>query len=547
MADSTAITNIELAAASTIVSDFNKKIAGIRSISSSTSAKYDGIKNSIADISPVDFTPPAVFQITTDDAVNKAFESSAWLTAQDAGAKIQEIQTRCSFLEEIPLGGMVEKMRGGVLDDAVNAAGDAIQKAKDELGLSMPEFGIGKALSDIVNKGRAAYEAVEDSLSGAISDVLETGKAGLAKAQAVEDQIEAAVDTGKKMIQKGLAELGPGLRKLDEMINCMDAVGGGPVSSETDQMIDALNDVYAKAGVKDDPNQTSFGEFDDQAFFNSIPGITSDQKSNILKATNGYDKTKNNASKAVDKAKDMAESDTTPKSVSALVGGTPDSIASKKDDIKEKAEVKFDTPATPPIPAAPGRPEEPAKPAEETPAPAPAPVEAQNAFEKMAKSIPPDLFTWRGSIISIEPDETDMSQYLSYDPDRVNYPRFKTDLFLEIPLGGTEHAGDSLELIIVYSVPSALYEEPSKKSESFFGEDEKFKRWTATVEASLTKPGQPLGSGVTKTAEGVLEGFPVKESEFKPSPNPSPKGLGVAVSFAIRKINWTSAEIEGIL
>jgi len=546
MADSTALTNIELAAVSTIVSDFNKKIAGVKSIAFTTSIKYDSLKNSIADISPVDFTPPAIFQSTTDSAVNKAFESSAWLTAADAGTKIQEIQSKCSFLETIPLGGMVEKMRGGVIDDAVNAAENAIQEAKDALGLSMPEFGIGKTLSDIVNKGRAAYEAVEDSLSGSISDVLESGKAGLAKAQAVEDQIGAAVDTGKKMIQKGLAELGPSLRKLDEMINCMDTVGGAQASPETDQMIDALNDVYAKAGVKNDPNLTDFGEFDETAFFNDIPGITPDQKSNILKATNSYDKTKNNASKAVDKAKDLAQSDTTPKSVSALAGGAPDAISSKKQLIKQEAEVKFETPSTPPIPAAPGRPAQPAKPAKETPAPDPAPVEPVNAFEKMEKSVPPDLFTWRGGIVSIEPDETNMAEYLSYDPNRTNYPRFKTDLFLEVPLGGVDYAGTSLDLIIVYSITHAIFETVTQKGEGFFASDEKFVRWTVDVTASLTKSGMGLGTGVTKSTQGILSSSPVPEDDFEPI-TPKTNSLGIAGSFAIRKINWTSAEIEGIL
>ena len=548
MADSTSLSNIELAAASTIVSDFNKKIAGVKSIAFATAIKYDGLKNSIADISPIDFTPPAIFQSTTDNAVNKAFESSAWLTASDAGTKIQEIQSKCSFLETIPLGGMVEKMRGGVLDDAINAAEDTIQKAKDALGLSMPEFGIGKALSDIVNKGRAAYEAVEDSLSGPISDILESGKAGLAKAQAVEDQIGAAVDTGKKMIQKGLAELGPHLRKLDEMINCMDTVGGAQTSPEADQMIDALNDVYDKAGVLSDPAATNFGEFDSDAFFNDIPGITPDQKSNILKATNSYDKTKNNASKAVDKAKDMAQSDTTPKSVSALAGGAPDAIASKKQLIKEEAEVKFETPSTPPIPAAPGRPAEPAKPAEETPSPPPATVEPRNAFEKMEKSVPQELFTWRGAIQSIEPDETGMAEYLSYDPNRLNYERFKTDLYLEVPLGGADYAGTKLELIIVYSVTHTIFETVTQKGSGFFASDEKFVRSTADVTASLTKPGMGLNTGVTKSTQGILSGLPVPEKEFVPlSPKNITTGLGVTVSYAIRKINWKSAEIEGIL
>lgn len=552
MADSTALTNIEKAASSTIVSDFNKKMVGVKSIANSTASKYDGLKNSIANISPVDFTPPAIFQTTTDDATNKAFESSAWLTAEDAGKNIQEIQTRCAFLEENTLGAMIEKMRGGVLDDAINAAGDAIQEAKDASGLSMPEFGIGEALSDIVNKGRAAYEAVEDSISGPISDVLEAGKAGLAKAQALGDQIGAAVDTGKKMIQKGLAELGPGLRKLDEMINCMDAVGGGEVSPETDQMIDALNDVYDKAEVHDDPNQTTFGEFNTDAFFNDIPGITADQKSNILKATNSYDKTKNNASKAVDKAKDMAETDTTPKSVSALAGGAPDTLDAKKQDIKEKAEVKFETPPTPAIPAAPAtdtspaRPAQPAQPAEETPAPDPTPIQSGNAFEKMIQSVPPDIFTWRASIQSVEADESSMSEYLSYDPNKENYPRFQTDLMIEVPLGGTEYAGGSLELIIVYSVTSAIFEQIIQDSESLFGEDEKFNQWRSAVTASLTKPGMGLGTGVTKSTEGILSGRPVPESEFVATP-PSTRSLGVVVSFAIRKINWTSSEIEGIL
>jgi len=551
MPDSTSIQNVEIAVASTLVSDFNKKMSSIKSLSLNTTSKYSSIQNQIASISPVDFTPPAIFQATTDTATNTAFESSSWLMAEDAGAKIQEVTSRCDILEDVPLGAAIEKMRGGVLDDAKKAASDAIEAAKEQLGLSMPEFAIGETLSDIVNKGRAAYEAAEDALQESVSDILESGKAGLAKAQAVIDQVGGAVSEGKKMIQKGLETLTPALKKLDEIINCMDAVGGEAVVGQTDEMIDSLNTVYDQTQVHSDPSSPTFGEFDSDTFFSQIPGITPDQKSNLLKATNSYDKIKNNSSKVVDKAKDFAEKDTTKKSVSALAGGSEDSITEKKTNIKKKTEVVFDTPATPAIPAAPAtetspaRPAQPAQPAEETPAPEPAvvPVPDNKAAVQEDEDLVPNVTTWKNLVKEIEVDETDMAVYLSYDPNRENYPRFKTDFIEILPLGGTLNPTPD-DLTIIYSIPAVVIDEVVQESTTVPGTNMKYTQVSVAVEANLTKLGTTT-TGFLQAEIYTLNSRRVPEDEWQPRTAGSIRlAIKVGVDRSIRKMSWSANELE---
>ena len=134
MADSTAITNIEAAATSTLVSDFNKQISALQSQATSTAIQYSSLQNQIASISPTEFTPPALLDTVTSDALNKSFGSSAWLTAKDAGKQIQDIQNRCSILQEVGATQLIEKMRGGVMDKALSDAGDAISDAISQTG-----------------------------------------------------------------------------------------------------------------------------------------------------------------------------------------------------------------------------------------------------------------------------------------------------------------------------------------------------------------------------------------------------------------------------
>ena len=505
MADSTSITNIEAAATSTLVSDFNKEIYSIQAQAQATAIKYSILQNEIASLSPIDFTPPALLDTVTSTALNKSFESSAWLTAKDAGKKIEEIQNRCSILQELGATQLIEKMRGGVMDKALKDAGDAISDAISQSGFSMPEFGIGKDLSELVNKGRTAYEAVEDAFSGAVSDVLESGKAGAAKAQAVIDQIGGAVNTGKKMVEKGLATLGGPLKKLDQIINCMDSVGGGAVASDTDQMIDALNDVYDKAGVHSDPNQPNFGEFDSNKFFNNIPGITPDQQSNFLKTTNMYDKVKNNASKAVDKAKEIAEPNIAERSKSSLSASDSASISEKKQEIKTNAEVKFDTPPTPAISAAPGRPAQPAKKASSTPAPQPAnpppppPVEPDPTPARV-------ITMYKKTVVNVDVwDEAGMTDYLGWDPNKIGYPSIKNNMINNfIPFGQGTEKNSYIPLKLLFHVPNIWWTQEDGEDYSD-GTPTSFTRISGNVQVWLVANTLDPSWGIERHAGGKFK------------------------------------------
>lgn len=539
MADSTSITNIEAAASSTLVSDFNKQISSVETQALSSASKFTSIQNQIASISPVDFTPPAILDTTTSAALNKSMQSSAWLTSKDAGKQIQDIQNRCTVLQEIGATQMIEKMRGGVMDKALKDAGDAISDAIGGSGLSMPEFGIGEALSNIVNKGRAAYEAVEDEFSGIVSDVLETGKAAAAKAQAVVDQIGGAVSEGKKMVEKGLATMSGPLKKLDEIINCMDAVGGGAVVGETDQMIDALNNVYDKAGVKSDPNQPDFGEFDDTKFFNNIPGITPTQQSNLLKTTNMYDKAKNNASKAVDKAKELAEPDTQERSASSLGSAAPPSLPEKKEEIKKTSEVKFETPPTPEIPAAPGRPAQPAQPAVSTPAPEPSTPSTPEPDQE--DPTPARVITMYKKTITLVDvwDEAGMTDYLAWDPNRTGYPLTKSNMMYNlIPFGGGTEKTSYVPLKLLFHVPGIWWsvEEGEDYSD---GTPTSFTRISCNIQTWLVPAALDPSWGIERHAGGKFKWRAVPSADWKePTSVQLERTAGVTVR---RLLDWIAA------
>jgi hypothetical protein len=426
-----AITDIDAALASSLFSNFNKKISSVKTQSKTISTKYGTLQTRIASTDALEFTPPAVLTDTANSALDKSFRSSAWLQAGDAVKKIQTAQDKCSFFAEMGMANVIEELRSGVIDKALSEAGSAISDAIGSTGFSMPEFGFGTDLSDIVNKGRAAYEAVEQEFSGIVGSVLETGKGAYARALELADQVGGAVSEGKKMIEKGLSTLAEPLRDLDELINCANAIGGADVVAQTDQMIDALNEVYDLAGVKDDPNQPDFGEFDDDKFFSDIGGITPDQQNNILTTTNMYDKSKNNASLAVDKAKGLADDQTEERSESSLASADSDTIEDKKSEITDRAEVVFDKPAAPPKPVAPGSPPKAAEPAEETQAPvtdSPYTIPGITFVTKQAPP-PPTGIVYFSLIKRVDPwDEGSMTDYLSWDPNKTGYPKIRNEI-----------------------------------------------------------------------------------------------------------------------
>jgi len=543
------ITPVEAAAVSALVSDFNKGIGLLLTQAKATNTKYTNLKNRISLISPGDFTPPDIMDTVTQASLNKAYQSSAWLTANDAANKIQAVKQKCSHLSELGTGQLFEKMKGGVIEKALKDLQDEIEKYKLSTGLSFPEFDIGLDLSDLVNKGYAAYEAVENTVSGAVDPMLESGKGGMAQAIALGKQNGGAVDEGRKPVRQGLAVLVEPLRKLDQIIDCVDGIAGVEAVGKTDQMIDALNDVYDKTGVYSDPNLPNFGEFDPDKFFAGIPGITPDQKNNILKTTNTMDKAKNNAAKAVDKAKAAATPNVVEKSVSSLAGGITQKLPIKKQDVKRKAKVEFETPPVPAIPASPGRPAQPAQPAKtETPTPPTVPVVELSEPEKPQ----PEVIYYKVLVKDVDvTNESSMTEYLSWDPDKAGYPRIKNSLIDMIPFGGYTSIENPPNISMRFTVNSISWEKVQGDNFDDGGISYATKA-TANVTVWVFKEGSTKESGVSRQGSGTIFGASNRPDEWK-APTAknlmviAPNVVGVAMRTIKRENPFTESDFEGVL
>ena len=176
-----------------ILDKFNKGMAPVQKSSKAKSSEFSDVKIDISNINPLDFTPTGDFQSATDSALDSAFKSSAWLAADDATDKIQSIQTKCDILDKLGITQAIDKIGSGLMDDVGDAVGDAIAAARASTGFSMPEFGIGELLSDLVNKGSVIGDAVATEFSGTVSAILETGKGIEARAKELINQVGGVV------------------------------------------------------------------------------------------------------------------------------------------------------------------------------------------------------------------------------------------------------------------------------------------------------------------------------------------------------------------
>jgi len=537
-------TSAEKAMSKMLVSQFNKQISPVALTSKLKLSQINGIKESITDINVSDWTPIGSLQSTADSALDGAFKSSAWLAAEDANDKIQAIQNQCDFLGKMGIGQAIDKMASGVAKDAVDAANAAIDAAKASLGLSMPEFGIGSTLSDLINKGIAATEPVRRELEETVSAILETGKGVAARASELASQINGAVDDGIELVAKGLSTLAGPLKELDKLINCVNEVGGSEFTSQADQMITSLNQVYADLGVNDDPTQQNFGEFNTDTFFGSIPGITADQKNNILKSTNTFDKSKNNAMATVNAAKSKAiESEA---SESALSGGVTENIDSKKQDIKTKAQVEFEDKAAPALPAAPGSPPIPAKPAVTV-----TPTAAEVSYQTQPEAVEPQpagkpywsLFEYEQMT-----DEHLMIDYLFYDPGKNGYSNMFNALHKRIPAGSTK-VSTTKRLRQSMTVTSVNVTQPIEDGDTPSGRVQ-WTKITTNFIVYVHEDGDDPAQGWLQSGENFWESKKVDEPNFKAV---SSFGLAVVIGNIVANgisnniSKWTPSEIDELL
>lgn len=429
--DATGVTNVEAAAANMLVNDFSDTSEPMLSQATTIFNQLEGIKNLISGYSPSDYTPDALLNTLTQQSLNAAFESSAWLASKDGLVAIQNIQNNCEVMKEVgkyvDASSMIDSMKGGILGDAMDAIGNVTSQFKiDFPSLSLPEFEIGKQLSDLINTGRSAFDSIKTSTESAVSDVIAHGKGGLAKAQAAINKAGAAVDGAIEVIESGISSLAPGLKILDGLINCTDAIGGAAYAGKADQMIDRANDIFNKAGVESDPTSPNFGEFDENSFLDSIGGLTPSQKSGILKGTNTYMQATNNALLVADKAQQSAKTaQEWEKSTSSLQGGgNKESTAQKSNYVSDNVKVEVK------VPAIPGG----AKAKTETPTTIPTPVPSTAAPTPAAPKIIP--FTNLIDHIRIEIDAE--HQYNFFDPNHLEYPDYKNLCMNHLPPGGVE-------------------------------------------------------------------------------------------------------------
>ena len=428
--DNTGITNVEAAAANMLVNDFSDSSETMLTQANSIFEQLEGIKSLISGISPSDYTPDALLDTLTQQSLNAAFASSSWLTTKDGLADVQNIQNNCEVMKQVSkyvdTSSMIDSMKGGILGDAMNAISDVTSKFKiDFPSLSLPEFEIGKQLSDLINTGRSVYDSIKTSAESAVSDVIAHGKGGLAKAQSAINKAGAAVDGAIEVVESGISSLGPGLKILDGLINCTDSIGGAAYAGKADQMIDRANDIFDKAGVESDPASPNFGEFDENSFFDSIGGLTPSQKSKILKGANTYMQASNNALLVADKAQKSAETaQEWEKSTSSLSGGgNKESSAQKSNYVSDNVKVEVE------IPAVPGG----AKASTQTATTQPEPPANTTAPTQEAPRIIPFI----NLVKEIEVKVNDTS-YNDYDPDGLEFPDYKSMCMNLLPPGGVE-------------------------------------------------------------------------------------------------------------
>jgi hypothetical protein len=443
VSDETGVTEIASATANTLVNDFSDQSEPVLTKSTVIFNQMEDIKADISAIPPSSFTPPGLLDSFTGQALNQSFASSSWLTADDAIQNVQAIKQKCAVLNEVTkyvdTSSMIDGMKGGVLKDAMDAIGNVADQFKiDFPSLDLPELGIGKALSDLANVGRSIYDKVEDSFSGPVSDIIEHGKGGLAKAQGAIDKASAAVDGAISVVEGKIASMAGPLKMLDKLTDCVDAVGGSEFAGKTDQMIDRSNEIYDKLGVESDPNSSNFGEFDENSFLDSIGGLSSTHKSNIKKTMNTYNKASNNAGGAVEKAKEASKL-SQDKSISSLSSGAKDdSTERKKDFVDENVKVEVD------VPAIPGG----------APATTIVPTPATVPPSSTAQAAPPAAVgtPYKDLVVEYEILLASGSNYLNFDPTTLGYEQYKADLTKFVPQGVTSNPHDLKVVLIIGTV-----------------------------------------------------------------------------------------------
>ena len=341
MSDSTAIImidstssdaeNMQATVANSLVGDFAASMGPIATKCDTLAYKTNKIKDTISGMKP---TNTSLLDELIANALNAAFQSSAWSMAGDAVTAINTMLNKCEYFKDAAnaAGKYVDanKFIKSLAAAAAEKAEQAIDAIKEQFAGQgdFPELGIGKALSDIVSTGRAVYDKVEDALedvADAISPIIEQGKNAI------------------NVMQTELAAAAKELGKLDKLINCLAALGGADYSDTIDGMINELECYYEKLGVFSDPNFANFGEFDVDNYLNTIGTLSPESAANIKKSINLYSKSKKNAEGAMAKAADLGIKTPSSLDPSAIT----DTITRKTQYAEENSKTSYEVPGIP--------------------------------------------------------------------------------------------------------------------------------------------------------------------------------------------------------
>ena len=221
--------NLAATVANSLVGDFASSMGPISAKCDKLSGQTNRIKDTISGMSP---SSTSLLDQLLANALNAAYQSSAWSMAGGASDAIKGVLDQCDYFKDVAdkVGKYAEvpKFIKSLASAASEKAEQAIDAIADKFGgaSNFPELGIGKALADMASTGRAVYDRVEkelENVADALSPVIESGKSAI------------------NAMQTELAGAAKELGKLDKLINCLTAIGGSDYSGAVDDMIDELD------------------------------------------------------------------------------------------------------------------------------------------------------------------------------------------------------------------------------------------------------------------------------------------------------------------
>jgi hypothetical protein len=493
--DSTsAITAAADAQAQSLVNDFDAISGPVEKQSKAVQNEFNSIINDISKLDPTDYTPEAVMDAYTQNALDQSYSSVKWQQGVDALRDINVVASNCSIINaaSVPKYGdiarQISSMRSGVVDKATDAISKVASDIASKTGKTIKESAIGQRLSAVVNTGRSKLDNVSTSNSSPVGTILEGGKAGMAIAQST------------------ISKLGPILNQMDKMINCVNSAGGVEYVDKVDGMIDKTNNIFGKMYLWDDPADPRYGEFNQGAFANAIPLVPKRALDNVFKATNMFNKSDNNANLSTDRLIKRAKEGA--KSTSSLAPNNDNQSTETKRSLAEQlSQVKISVPK---IPAATGRPAQKA-----ITVTAPAPKKVATPVDTGPQEQPKAFYPYASMVIDrvFVPD----SGYLQLDPDKYGEPDIMSTALDLIPDGGVENTLATMRVTLTLAV--TLYED------IYLPDDTAYSEITiGKLDLKFERVDKPSPTSFPEVHGGwVVKGKKVPRSEYTPVANLPPE------------------------